>query len=157
MMDTVIVDGASLRLEEVESVARRRAPVALTSDPAILERLRSSYQLNQRLLDGGTPIYGVTTGLGDSVDRHIGLDRAATLQANLVTYLGCGVGVYLPVEECRAILLARINCLAKGYSAVRLALIERLVELLNRDIVPCIPRMGSVGASGDLIPASYIA
>jgi histidine ammonia-lyase/phenylalanine ammonia-lyase len=157
MMDTVIVDGASLRLEEVESVARRRAPVALTSDPAILERIRSSYQLNQRLLAGGTPIYGVTTGLGDSVDRHIGLDRAATLQANLVTYLGCGVGDYLPVEECRAILLARINCLAKGYSAVRLALIERLVELLNRDIVPCIPRIGSVGASGDLIPASYIA
>jgi len=157
MTDTVIVDGAALTLEQVDSVARHRAPVALTSDPAVLGRIRSSYELNHRLLARGTPIYGVTTGLGDSVDRHIGLDRAAALQANLVTYLGCGVGEYLPVEECRAILLARINCLAKGYSAVRLTLVERLVDLLNRDIVPCIPRMGSVGASGDLIPASYVA
>jgi histidine ammonia-lyase/phenylalanine ammonia-lyase len=134
-MDTVIVDGESLKLEQVEAVARHRTPVALTSDPAILGRIRSSYDLNQRLLAGGTPIYGVTTGFGDSVDRHIGLDRAAALQANLITYLGCGVGDYLPTEECRAILVARVNCLAKGYSAVRPALVERLVELLNRDIV----------------------
>src|SRR5215831_6854865 len=156
-METVIVDGASLRLEHVEEVARHRAPVALASDPAVLARIRSSYELNQRLLAGGMPIYGVTTGFGDSVDRHIGLDRAAALQANLITYLGCGVGDYLPAEECRAITLARVNCLAKGNSAVRPALVERLIELLNRDIVPCIPEMGSVGASGDLIPGSYIA
>ena len=156
-MEKVIVDGTTLRLEQVEAVARHRAPVALTSDPDILGRIRSSYDLNQRLLAGGTPIYGVTTGFGDSVDRHIGLDRAAALQANLITYLGCGVGDYLPAEECRAILVARVNCLAKGYSAVRPALVDRLVELLNRDIVPCIPQMGSVGASGDLIPGSYVA
>ena len=157
MTATVTVDGASLTLEEFEGVARHGARVELSAAPAVLGRIRRSHELNRRLMSEGMPIYGVTTGLGDSVDRHIGLDRAAMLQANLIAYLGCGVGEYMPVEDCRAMLLARINCLAKGYSAVRLELIERLIELLNRDIVPCVPRMGSVGASGDLIPASYIA
>ena len=157
MMATVTVDGASLTLGEVELVARHGAHVKLTTDPTIRDRIRRSYELNQRLMSDGMPIYGVTTGLGDSVDRHIGLDRAAKLQANLITYLGCGVGEFMAREDCRAMLLARINCLVKGYSAVRLALIERLVELLNRDIIPCVPQMGSVGASGDLIPGSYIA
>lgn len=156
-MTTVTVDGGSLALEHVEAVARRDARVALTADAAVRARIQGSYELNRRLVSGGMPIYGVTTGLGDSVDRHIGLDRADRLQANLITYLGCGVGDYLPREECRAMVLARLNCLAKGYSGVRVSLIERLVDLLNLDVVPCVPVMGSIGASGDLIPASYIA
>ena len=156
-MSTIAIDGASLTLEDVDVVARGGAQVSLRGAPAVRDRIARSYVLNQELMGQGMPIYGVTTGLGDSVDRHIGLDRAARLQSNLIAYLGCGVGEYMPVEDCRAMLLARVNCLAKGYSAVRPALIERLIELLNRDIIPCIPAMGSVGASGDLIPASYIA
>ena len=156
-MNPIAIDGASLTVEDVEAVARRGARVGLRADPGVRDRIARSYALNQELMGRGMPIYGVTTGLGDSVDRHIGLDRAARLQGNLISYLGCGVGEYMPLEDCRAMLLARLNCLAKGYSAVRPALIDRLVELLNRDIIPCIPAMGSVGASGDLIPASYIA
>jgi histidine ammonia-lyase/phenylalanine ammonia-lyase len=156
-MSTIAIDGTSLTLEDVDAVARGSARVGLRSAPAVRDRIARSYLLNQELMGQGMPIYGVTTGLGDSVDRHIGLDRAARLQGNLIAYLGCGVGEYMPVEDCRAMLLARVNCLAKGYSAVRPALIERLLDLLNRDIIPCIPAMGSVGASGDLIPASYIA
>jgi histidine ammonia-lyase/phenylalanine ammonia-lyase len=157
MEEVVVVDGQSLTLEQVEAVARRRARVDVSHEPAVRERIERSYQLNQKLISEGMPIYGVTTGLGDSVDRHIGLDRARALQVNLIAYLGCGVGDYMPYEECRAMLLARLNCLARGYSAVRAELIERLAVLLNMDIIPCIPAMGSLGASGDLIPASYIA
>jgi histidine ammonia-lyase/phenylalanine ammonia-lyase len=157
MTDPITIDGGSLTLEDVEAVARRGVRVSLGADSAMRDRIARSYALNQELMGRGMPIYGVTTGLGDSVDRHIGLDRAARLQGNLIAYLGCGVGDYMPLDDCRAMLLARVNCLAKGYSAVRPALIERLVDLLNRDIIPCIPEMGSVGASGDLIPASYIA
>jgi histidine ammonia-lyase/phenylalanine ammonia-lyase len=156
-MEAISIDGSSLTLEQVVRVARAKAPVALTRDGAVLARIRSSRELNDKLTREGTPIYGVTTGLGDSVDRHVGPDRVAKLQEGLITFLGVGVGDYLSVEECRAILLARINCLAKGYSAVRLELIERLIALLNRDLVPCIPKIGSIGASGDLIPSSYIA
>lgn len=156
-MSTVIVDGESLGLDDVVRVARERAPVALTDDRAVRERIRASQALNAKLAAEGTPIYGVTTGLGDSVDRHVGADRVARLQEGLVIMLGCGVGDYLGVEECRAILLARVNCLAKGYSAVRPELIDRLLALLNEDVVPAIPEIGSIGASGDLIPSSYIA
>ena len=156
-MTTVTVDGETLTLPNVEAVARRGARVALTDDERVLARIRDSRDLNQKLADQGIPIYGVTTGVGDSVDRHVGADRVETLQAGLMTMLGCGVGDYLDVEACRAILVARVNCLAKGYSAVRPELIERLVTLLNRDLIPCVPKIGSVGASGDLVPSSYIA
>ena len=156
-MNSIALDGASLTLDDMDAVARGGARVSLRGAPDVHERIARSYALNQQLMGRGMPIYGVTTGLGDSVDRHIGLDRAARLQGNLIAYLGCGVGEYMPVEDCRAMLLARVNCLAKGYSAVRPALIDRLIELLNRNVIPCIPAMGSVGASGDLIPASYIA
>lgn len=156
-MTTVSIDGSNLSLEQVVAVARDKASVELTKDEAVLGRIKDSRALNQKLIKEGLPIYGVTTGLGDSVDRHVGADRVAALQEGLITFLGCGVGGYLSVDECRAIVLARVNCLAKGYSAVRLELLDRLITLLNRDLVPCIPKIGSIGASGDLIPSSYIA
>lgn len=156
-MEKVVIDGTHLTLRDVEQVARRHVAVELTRDATISARIEASRELNEELMAQGMPIYGVTTGLGDAVDRHIGADRAAKLQAHLVTQLGCGVGEYHSLQECRAILLARVNCLARGYSAVRKELIEHLIALLNRDVVPCIPVVGSVGASGDLIPSSYIA
>lgn len=156
MTARIILDGAGLTLPQLEAVARHRARVELSNAPEVLERIRSSRALNEKLVSRGMPIYGVTTGIGSSVDRHIGADRVRKLQANLITYMGCGLGEYLPVEESRAMLVARINCFAKGYSGVRMELIERLLELLNQDIIPCIPVRGSLGASGDLIPSSYI-
>lgn len=154
--ERIVLDGESLALSQLEAVARHGAKVELSPDGAIRDRIASSRALNEELVSRGMPIYGVTTGIGSSVDRHVGGDRVTKLQANLITYMGCGLGDYLPVEECRAMLLARVNCFAKGYSGVRLALIERLTELLNRDIIPCVPLRGSLGASGDLIPSSYL-
>ena len=156
-MRPVIVDGESLSLDDVVRVARERTPVALTEDAAVRERIRASHALNDKLASEGTPIYGVTTGLGDSVDRHVGADRIARLQEGLVTMLGCGLGDYLGVEECRAILLARVNCLAKGYSAVRPELIDRLLVLLNEDVVPAIPEESAPSAraaTSSLLPTS---
>lgn len=153
----IMVDGRSLTLSDVESVARGDSAVALSRACDVRQRIADSYELNRRLVGEGRPVYGTTTGVGKAVDRQIGSDRAAALQANLIQFLGCGIGERLPEEECRAALLARINCLANGFSAVRPELIERLIQLLNLGIVPSIPALGSVGASGDLIPSSYIA
>ncbi len=157
IMDTVVVDGHGLTLRDVMAVASRQATVALTDDAEQAQRIRASCEFKNRLVSSGVPVYGVTTGPGNAVNTQIGADRASRLQANIVRALGCGLGDYLPVEECRASVVARVNCLARGYSGVRLELIDRLVDLLNRDIVPCIREIGSVGASGDLIPSSYIA
>lgn len=151
------VDGTSLTLETVRDVARDAVPVELSTDPEILERIEQSRQLKDSLIRGGVPVYGVTTGVGASVDRQVALDRAAEMQRNLVRKCGCGTGPTLPADETRAAILIRANCLAKGNSGVRRIVLDRLLDLLNLDVLPLIPEQGSLGASGDLVPGSYIA
>jgi phenylalanine ammonia-lyase len=154
---TVLVDGRRLTLADVAAVARRRQPVALTHDPAVRMAIESSVALNRDLVARGVPVYGITTGFGDSVHRQISPDKAAELQEHLVHFLGNGTGAITPLSTARAAVLIRANTLARGHSAVRIELIERLLELLNQGIVPVIPEEGSVGASGDLVPLSYVA
>ena len=80
-----------------------------------------------------------------------------TLQHNLVTYLGCATGAPLPTDVVRAAMLLRVATFVTGTSAVRNELVDALAMLLNRGVTPVVPRYGSVGASGDLMPSAYIA
>lgn len=153
----VVLDGTSLRLEDVAAVARHGAAAALSPAPPVRERMAASRDLVFALLAQGLPVYGVTTGVGDSADRQVATDRAAALQLNLVRKCGCGSGPILPADATRAAILIRANCFARGYSGVRVELVERLLDLLAGDLLPLIPEQGSVGASGDLVPGSYIA
>lgn len=157
MIRTVFLDGESLTLEEVTAVARHGAIVELDHAPSVREHIQASCDLNDKLLTAGLPVYGVTTGFGDSVNRQVGLDKAYRVPEFEIRKNGCGRGPYLPEDQARAVVLARTNCLVRGNSAVRLTLIDNLLKLLNRHITPCIREIGSVGASGDLIPGSYIA
>src|SRR5919112_2009528 len=102
------------------------------------------------------PIYGVTTGFGDSAHRQISPSKTARLQQNMLRFLSSGTGQLAPPEVTRATMLLRANCLAKGNSGVRLELLERLLFYLNNDILPLMPERGSCGASGDLVPLSYV-
>jgi histidine ammonia-lyase/phenylalanine ammonia-lyase len=151
------VGGRSLTLDLVHAVARHGRPVALATDRETTARLRASLELKERLVAEAVPIYGVTTGFGDSAHRQIAPAKAQALQRTLVRMLGCGLGPEAPADETRATVLIRANCLARGHSAVRPLVIALLLELLNEDVVPCIPEQGSVGASGDLVPLSYVA
>lgn len=153
----MIIDGKSLTLEAVRDVARNGVEARLSADPQILGRIEQSRELKDSLVSAGAPIYGVTTGVGASVDRQVALDRAAEMQRNLVRKCGCGTGPILPTDATRAAILIRANCLAKGNSGVRRIVLERLLDLLNLDLLPLIPEQGSLGASGDLVPGSYIA
>lgn len=153
----VVLDGRHLSLDAVAAVARRGVEVRLSGAAGVGRGLAASRSLRQELTARGVPIYGVTTGFGDSVHRQIGPGSAAALQEHLVRFLGVGTGAPTARETARAVVLIRANNLARGHSAVRVELVERLVELLNRDIVPVIPEEGSVGASGDLVPLSYLA
>jgi histidine ammonia-lyase/phenylalanine ammonia-lyase len=153
----VVIDGRGLTIDDVASVGRAPAVVTLASDPATRGRIEHSRVLMAGLIDRGIPVYGVTTGFGDSVRRQIGADRAGQLQEHLIRFLGCGTGAAASVPTARGVLLVRANTLARGHSGVRVELIERLVDLLNRGITPVIPEEGSVGASGDLVPLSYVA
>jgi phenylalanine ammonia-lyase len=148
------LDGASLRIGDALDVAQREREVRL-SEHAV-QAVRECRELKQALIAQEIPIYGVTTGLGDSAHRQVASGKTARLQQNLVRFLGCGTGPIAPPEVVRVAMLLRSNCLAKGNSGVRIEVVDHLLELLNHDVVPLIPERGSCGASGDLIPLSYV-
>ncbi|MEY4575410.1 MAG: hypothetical protein RL701_113 [Pseudomonadota bacterium] len=141
----------------VERVARGLTQARLSHAPEFTARIARGAAVIAHRLERGIPTYGVNTGFGASVRNTVPFEAALALARNLPRYHGCGVGPFLSREESRAVVLVRANSLAAGYSGVRPLLLERLVELLARDIVPVIPVRGSVGASGDLTPLSYVA
>ena len=150
----VDLDGRSLTIDEAVRFARAGGRAVLSPEAA--RRVEQTRALKQDLIAREIPIYGVTTGFGDSAHRQIAPEKAAKLQQNMLRFLGAGTGQIASPEVTRATMLFRANCLAKGNSGVRLELIERLLTLLNHDILPLIPERGSCGASGDLVPLSYV-
>jgi histidine ammonia-lyase len=151
----VVLTGRDLTLETVEAVARRGARVAL--DPGARERMAASQAEITRLVASGEAVYGVTTGFGDMATRRIDPQDANRLQRNLLVSHAGGVGPRFDRATVRAMLLLRANTLALGFSGCRPVLVERLLELLNRDLHPAVPEQGSVGASGDLAPLAHLA
>src|SRR5439155_3291027 len=132
-----------------------RAPVTLS--PAALVRAAKSREMFENIVAEDIPIYGVTTGYGEMIYMLVSTSKETELQTNLVRSHSAGVGPAFAEDEARAMLTARLNALAKGYSAVRPALLERLALYLNEGITPAIPEIGSLGASGDLAPLAHIA
>jgi histidine ammonia-lyase len=151
------VGGASLAIEDVVSVARGSRTVELNRDSAYVDRIAAGAAFMDSVLSAGGTIYGVNTGYGDSCTVEIPPQLVAELPAHLVRYHGVGAGALFDESATLAILVARLNSLAQGYSGVRWVLLERLEQLINRRVLPCIPSEGSVGASGDLTPLSYVA
>ncbi len=148
------LDGASLTIEDALEVSRAQRTVSLS--PRAAEAVRASCRLKHDLIAGEIPIYGVTTGFGDSAHRQIAPAKADRLQQNILRFMGVGTGPIAPPEVARVTMLLRANTLSKGNSGVRVELIERVLDLLNHDVTPFIPERGSCGASGDLAPLSYV-
>jgi phenylalanine ammonia-lyase len=146
-----------LSLQDIIAVARHGQKVALTEDKEFRSRISHGRDVLQRKLEAGEVVYGVNTGFGGNARYVIPPEELAHHQQNLLEFLSCGVGEALPEETVRAAILLRANALARGFSAVRVLVIERLLDLLNHRITPVVPRFGSVGASGDLCPSAYIA
>ncbi|MFC5723950.1 tyrosine 2,3-aminomutase [Streptomyces gamaensis] len=153
--DTVVFDGESLRLTDVRTVSERR--VRCEVDDKALARAARSRELFEATVRDGIPVYGVTTGYGEMIYMLVDTARETELQTNLVRSHSAGVGPLFGEHEARAILAARLNALAKGYSAVRPELLRRLALYLTEGITPAIPEIGSLGASGDLAPLSHLA
>ncbi|MBQ0778636.1 MAG: aromatic amino acid lyase [Pseudomonas sp.] len=151
------LDGSEVSLEQVQAVAESRCQVVLSSAPAFLERITRGSAFLERLLAEDGVIYGVTTGYGDSCTRLVPSADMEDLPRQLYTFHGCGLGEVLSHEAARAVVMVRLVSLCRGYSGVCVELLERLVWLLQHDVMPVIPEEGSVGASGDLTPLSYLA
>ncbi|MFP4509326.1 MAG: histidine ammonia-lyase [Spirochaetaceae bacterium] len=154
VVNRIELNGQTLTCAEV---AAGEAPIHCGITEEARARCRESRQLLEAMLQQRRVLYGITTGFGDSVDTAFDTDAGERLQANLVRYHGIGTGPAFSPAETRAILLVRLNALARGASAVRTELLDRMLLLLNEDCLPLIPEQGSVGASGDLTPLSYVA
>src|SRR6185437_4607203 len=109
------------------------------------------------LLAQGATLYGVNTGFGKLASQRIEPHEVLALQENLLRSHAVGMGTLLPIGVSRLALALRIQALAKGHSGVTMELIEQLIEMYNRGVVPAIPEQGSVGASGDLAPLAHLA
>lgn len=162
----VELDGRRLSIAAVVDIAQRRRQVRLSK--TALRKVQASADFLAKELKRGEPIYGVTTGFGSNADRLLENTRrrqrsgdelpiVAELQRNLIISHAVCVGDPLPLELVRAMLVIRINTLLQGHSGIRVVTLERLQELLARDLIPVVPAKGSVGASGDLAPLSHLA
>ena len=150
------LSGRSLALEDVEAVAAGTLRDVVLS-VASRNEVEASRAVVDAAIDEGRTVYGVNTGFGALSDVVIAPEDIAALQVNLLRSHAAGVGVPLEAGATRAILLLRANTLAVGVSGVRPALIDALLDLVRHDILPRIPRYGSVGASGDLAPLAHAA
>ena len=151
----ISIDGNSLTLDEVVRVARQRETVEISA--AGRQQLAASRAIVEKLLDSTTPVYGISTGFGNLSQIWISPEEREALQRNLILSHAAGVGECLSEDVVRTAMLMRANSLVKGYSGIRPATVDMLLELLNRGVYPAVPSKGSVGASGDLSPLSHIA
>lgn len=155
-IEPLVVSGDGLTVSDIVRVADG-APVAISRDERVRGRVDRSRAFVVRALEEGVPIYGVTTLFGGMADHEVPREAAALLQQNLVRSHKTGAGAPLPLRDVRAAMLLRANSLLRGVSAVRMEVIERFEAFLNAGITPLVCELGSIGASGDLVPLAYIA
>jgi len=146
-----------ISIEDIVAIAGQHCDAKLSGDPSFAKKIDSAVEFLDALLKEDGVIYGVTTGYGDSVTVNVPLNLVDELPLHLTRFHGCGMGDVFKLTEGRAILATRLTSLAQGYSGVSWDLLQLLVKFLNHNIVPVVPQEGSVGASGDLTPLSYVA
>ncbi len=168
-MRPVRLDGRSLTRAQLVAVARG---ALIELDEAQLPAVARAAEFLAEQVRREEPIYGVSTGFGSNADRLLGARRQrealpgeahrgetlhAELQRNLIETHAVCVGEPFAADVVRAMLCIRINTLMRGHSGIRVETLQALAEMLNAGIVPVVPQLGSVGASGDLAPLSHLA
>lgn len=150
----VELTGNTLTIEQVVKVVRHGWTITLNEN-SIKRCLASRKTLDDKIAEGDV-IYGVNTSFGPMCNKIIHTEELERLQVNLIRSHAAGLGDIFSPEIARAVLLIRLNTLVKGYSGVRLELLELMMNMVNAGISPFIPSQGSVGASGDLIHLAHL-
>ena len=151
----VRIDGHHLTIEEVIRVARFDEEVQISSEG--LENIHRSHAILEEILAIGNPVYGINTGFGIFADRRIPAKDSAKLSRNLILSHAVGLGEPFSEDIVRAAMLVRVNTLSKGYSGIRLEIVQTLIDMLNKGVTPIVPSQGSLGSSGDLCLLSHLA
>ncbi len=147
----------NITIEDVVGISKGTHKVQLSNNDHFIQKVTKGAKFLDDLLDEDGVIYGVTTGYGDSCTVDIPANLIEELPINLTRFHGCGLGKHFTHNLSLATLATRLASLSQGYSGVRLKLLQQIVDFINHDIAPLIPEEGSVGASGDLTPLSYVA
>jgi len=153
-MKTLLLDGNSLTTGDVLRASAHGLKAGLAAKAK--NRMRASRRMVERWVDRGEAIYGVNTGFGEMSTVRIGRSNIEQLQLNLIRSHSAGVGDPLPDAIVRAMMVLRVNALARGFSGIRVETVESLLRMYNNDILPVIPSRGSMGSSGDLAPLSHL-
>ncbi|WP_029603497.1 histidine ammonia-lyase [Kozakia baliensis] len=155
MTQTLVLHPGQLDLATLRDFVFTTPHVTLSPDTA--ETLHAAARSVERIVADGAAVYGVNTGFGKLAKTRIPDDRLRDLQRNLVLSHAAGIGKPLPERVVRLILLLKANGLARGFSGVRLEVVQILLDMLDRGVIPVIPEKGSVGASGDLAPLAHMS
>jgi histidine ammonia-lyase len=158
MTDTLIIDGTTLTRQQVVSVARDSTIKVTLAPEARAALLKSRAFIEANWMNDTAPLmYGFNTGVGLLKDTRIAATDNQLFQTQLIKAHAAGLGDPFSEEVSRATMLLRANAFASNYSAVRVEVVDRLLDFLNTGIHPVMPQKGSVGASGDLAPLAYLA
>lgn len=155
-MNNISLSGNNLTLKEINQILKNpKIRINLTEES--IEAVKLSRKRIEDIIQRGEVVYGVTTGFGRFSETVINNDDINLLQSNLIKSHACGMGDYLSSDIVKLAMILRVNSLAKGHSGIKLNTLNKLIELINNNIIPVVPSQGSLGASGDLAPLSHIA
>ena len=153
----LIIGKDRLTIQKLTMAAKKQIDVQLCNSKEFEAKINAGCVFLDKELKERGGIYGVTTGYGDSCTQKVSSENYNKLTINLTRFHGCGMGEYFDEETTRALMIVRLNTLAQGYSGVSMELLHYIEFFIKNDILPLVPEEGSVGASGDLTPLSYLA
>lgn len=154
-MQTFTIEPGQLTLDDLRKLAKEHIPISLSADAE--QAVNASAAIVQNVLKEGRTVYGINTGFGLLAQTKIKTNELETLQRSIVLSHAAGTGDFMPEDTVRLLLILKINSLARGYSGIRLSVIQALITLYNAQVYPAIPEKGSVGASGDLAPLAHMS
>jgi histidine ammonia-lyase len=151
----VKIDGNHLKIEDIRFIADFAESIEISSQGK--KNILASNKRLGLLSESEKPIYGINTGFGIFADKRIDPSESSKLSRNLILSHAVGTGEMLPDRVVRAAMAIRANTLSKGYSGVRFEIVQTLMAMLNKGVVPLIPSQGSLGSSGDLCQLSHLS
>lgn len=154
-MNTMTLTPGHLSFSQLREVWQQ--PVKLRLDASAIDGINASVACVNTIVAEGRTAYGINTGFGLLAQTRIANEDLQNLQRSLVLSHAAGVGDALDDSLVRLIMVLKINSLARGFSGIRLSVIEALIALVNAEVWPHIPAKGSVGASGDLAPLAHMS
>jgi len=155
-VNTHQISDKTIDLRDIDHILHSHSKLAL-SEEAKLKIIHCREYLDKKIASSSAPVYGINTGFGSLYNKHIHKDDLETLQSNLVKSHACGTGPEVPREIVLLMLFLKVQSLSYGYSGVQLQTVQRLVDMFNERVVPKVYEMGSLGASGDLVPLAHLS